>query len=145
MAKYTERHHSRYSAAQLFDLVADVERYPDFLPWVVAAKIDRRDNGKIWVTMTMGTSFLRKQFTTVAFLDRPHQIEIDSQDPMFNRFKQLWTFTPLAGGGTDVEYRVDITFKSHILQILIGASFAERSRAIVKAYLHRAQRLYGAS
>ena len=58
----------RYSAAQLFDLVADVERYPDFLPWVVAAKIYRRDEGRIWVTMAMGTSFLRKQFTTVAFL-----------------------------------------------------------------------------
>jgi coenzyme Q-binding protein COQ10 len=145
MATYIERHHSTYTAAQLFDLVTDVEHYPDFLPWVVSARIYRRNDRTMWVNMTMGTSFLCKQFTTVALLDRPHRIEINSQDPMFERFKQLWTFAPSAGGGTDVEYRVDFKFKSHILQALVGASFADRTKTMVKAYMRRAQHLYGVS
>ena len=61
----------------------------------------------------MGTSFLRKQFTTKALLDRPHRVEINSYDPMFERFEQIWTFEPAAEGGTNIEYRVDIRFKSH--------------------------------
>lgn len=95
--------------------------------------------------MTMGTILLCKQFTTVALLDGPHRIEINSQDPMFERFKPLWTFAPSAGGGTDIEYRVNFKFKSHIVLALVGASFAERTKTMVKAFVRRTQRLYGVS
>ena len=91
----------------------------------------------------MGTGFLRKQFTTVATLDRPHRMEINSHDPMFERFEQIWTFEPAAEGGTDVEYRVDLRVRSQILRVVVGASFAERTKTMVKAYMRRAQRLYG--
>ena len=142
--KHIERHYSRHTPAQLFDLVVDVEQYPDFLPWVIAARVTRRRDKTIWVEMTMGTSFLRKQFTTVTLLDRPHRMEITSRDAIFERFEQIWTFEPAADGGTNLEYRVDFKFKSHILQALIGGSFAERTNTMVKAYMRRAERLYGA-
>jgi coenzyme Q-binding protein COQ10 len=141
--KLIERHRSRHTPAQIFDLVVDVEQYPDFVPWVIAARVTRRQDSTMWTNLTTGTGFLRKQFTTVALLDRPHRVEISSHDPMFERFEQIWTFEPTAEGGTSVEYRVDVRLKSPILQALIGAAFAGGARAIVKAYMRRAQRLYG--
>lgn len=142
--KHVERHRSRHTPADLFDLVVDVEQYPDFVPWVIAARVTGRRDRTLWVEMTMGTSFLHKRFTTVASLDRPHRMEITSHDPLFERFEQIWTFDPAPEGGTNIECRVDFKFNSYILRALIGASFAERTRTMVKAYMRQADRLYGA-
>jgi coenzyme Q-binding protein COQ10 len=142
--KHIERHHSEYAPAQLFDLVANVERYPEFVPWVLSAKVFRHKDKTVWTTLTMGTSLLNKRFTTIAVLDRPGRIEVSSHDPIFERFDQLWTFEPTDKGGTDIEYHVDLKFGSPIFQALVGASFAERARSMVKGYVREAQRLYGA-
>jgi coenzyme Q-binding protein COQ10 len=140
--KHVERHHSKHKPGQIFDLVADVERYPEFLPWVLSARVYRRKSKTLWTELIMGTSLLHKRFTTVARLDRPHRIEISSHDPMFECFEQVWTFEADGEGGTDIEYQVDFRFKSHVLQALIGGSFAERSGRMVKAYVREARRLY---
>lgn len=145
MANHTERLHLAHTATQLFDLVADVERYPEFLPWVSAARIRRRRDQTIWVDMTIGTSFLRKRFSTVALLDRPHRIDISSHDRLFERFEQRWNFEPGPEGGTNIEYQVDFRFRSRLLQTLIGASFADQTRGMVAAFRHRARQLYGAA
>lgn len=141
--KYVERIHSKHTPAQLFDLVADVEQYPNFVPWVIAAKVTGRRDNTMWTDMTMGTAFLCKQFTTVASLDRPRRMEIISRDPVFKKFEQIWTFDPTADGGTDVECRVELSVRSQILQVVVGVSVAESTKAMVKAYMRRAQRLYG--
>jgi len=138
-----ERAHSSYTEVQVFDLVADVESYPQFLPWVIEARVMRRHDSTVWVTMTMGTRLLRRQFATVAKLERPHRIDIVSHDPMFERFEQRWTFMPAAGGGTDIEYRTDFRFRSGLLQALIGGSLAERAPAMMRAFKERARKLYG--
>jgi coenzyme Q-binding protein COQ10 len=143
MTNHTERIHLKYSATQLFDLVADVERYPEFLPWVIAARIYRRKDQTIWVEMIMGTSFLRRRFSTVALLDRPRRIKISGHDPMFETFEQRWNFDATADGGTNVEYSVEYKFQSRFLQMLIGASFADRARTMVAAFKHRARQIYG--
>ena len=145
MAIHTMRVHLIYSPDQLFDLVADVEQYPKFLPWVVAAKVIQRQDKTIWVDITMGTLFFQKRFTTIALLERPHRMQIYSRDPLFERFEQCWKFDPVADGGTDVEYRVDFSFRSRLLQILIDRSFAERTADMVAAYQRRARQLYGHS
>jgi coenzyme Q-binding protein COQ10 len=139
----TTRIHVNYTDSQLFDLVADVERFPEFLPWVIAAKVIRSQDTTIWTNMTMGTSFLSKRFTTVALLKRPHRIDISCRDPMFQCFEQRWRFEPAGDGGTFVEYQVDFRFQSNVLQALIGGSFGERSSAMVNAFKRRAQKLYG--
>jgi len=142
---HTERLHLKFTPTQLFDLVADVEHYPDFLPWVIAARILRRDDQTLWVDMTMGTRFVRRRFSTTARLDRPHRINISSHDSMFERFEQKWTFQTATEGGTNIEYQVDFRFRSRLLQTLIGASFADRTTTMMDAFRHRARRLYGAS
>jgi coenzyme Q-binding protein COQ10 len=141
----TERAHSSYTPEQLFDLVADVERYPQFLPWMIAAHVIRRHEDMVWVKMTMGTRLLHRTFSTVGKLERPRRIEISSHDPMFERFEQIWTFAPAAGGGTDIEYRVDFRFRSGLLQRLIGGSLSDRAPGMMQAFKRRARAIYGAS
>jgi coenzyme Q-binding protein COQ10 len=91
----------------------------------------------------MGTRLLRKQFSTIALLERPRRIDISSHDPLFDRFEQNWRFQSAAMGGTNVEYHVDFRFRSLLLQRLIGATFADRCAAMIEAYRQRARRLYG--
>jgi len=142
---HIERVHSKHTPEQLFDLVADVEQYPEFLPWVIAARVTRCTGNTMWTDLTMGTGFIQKTFTTVAALDKPRRMEINSYDPMFERFEQIWTFDAAADGGTDVEYRVDLKVRSQVLRVLVGAYFTEGTKTMVSAYMRRAQRLYGTS
>ncbi len=143
MSAYAERQHLPYAAPQLFDLVADVERYPEFMPWVIEARIRRRKDRTIVVGMTVGVGPLRKRFLTIAALDRPHWIDIRSGDSTFDHFQQNWTFEPAAEGGTNVEYRVDYQFRSRVLQTLMGAAFSDQANATMSAFKRRAHRLYG--
>jgi coenzyme Q-binding protein COQ10 len=90
----------------------------------------------------MGTGLFNKRFTTVAKLDRPHRIEISSRDPIFERYEQIWTFAGNGQGGTDIHCEVDLEFGSRVMQLLIGPSVGERTKAMVQAYIREAQRLY---
>jgi coenzyme Q-binding protein COQ10 len=145
MPERIERRHLPYTPSQLFDLVADVERYPDFVPWILAARIRHRTAQNIWTDMTVGTGFLRRRFTTMAVLDRPHRIAVSSHNPVFERFEQRWTFEPNPAGGTNIVYHVDLKFRSRLLRALLGPSFAGRARAIIAAFDRRAHALYGRS
>jgi coenzyme Q-binding protein COQ10 len=143
MVSFTKRQHAKYNAPQLFDLVAGVERYPKFIPWVIATHVRRRTAQNIWADLTIGIGLLRKTFSTVAVLDRPHRIAINSHDPMFIRFEQTWTFDPVPEGGTNLAYHVDFKFRSRLLQALMDATFARCAGSIISAYNEEARRLYG--
>ena len=130
----------KYTPEQLFDLVANVEKYPEFIPWMIATRVRRRTDQAIWTDLTVGTGFLRKQFSTIARLDRPHGMTISSHDPVFARFEQRWTFDPLPEGGTDIRYHVDFRFKSLLLQALMDVGFADRAPA--RVYPARAPSLW---
>jgi coenzyme Q-binding protein COQ10 len=92
----------------------------------------------------MGTGFIRKRFSTIALLDRPHRIDISSHDPLFECFEQKWRFQPAAYGGTNIEYHADFSFRSGLLQRFIGTSFSDRAASMIEAYRQRARLLYGA-
>jgi coenzyme Q-binding protein COQ10 len=143
MPERIERRHLPYTPPQLFDLVADVERYPEFVPWIIAARVRRQTDRKIWTDMTVGTGFLRRRFSTVAVLDRPHRLAVSSHDPVFERFEQRWRFEPSPAGGTEIVYHVDLKFRSRLLRALLGPSFTGRARAIISAFDRRARVLYG--
>lgn len=144
MTAYSQRQNLPYTAPQLFDLAADVESFPRFLPGVLEASIRRRHDHTIVVDMIIAVGPLHKRFSSVGVLQRPGRIDITSDDPMFERFAQCWTFEPAAAGGTDVGYRVDFQFRSRLLQALMGASFADRTAATMAAFERRAHQLYGA-
>ena len=142
MTIYTERQRLKYTASQLFDLVADVERYPDFMPWVLASRVRHRNDRTILVEMTIAAGPLRKRFSATAILNRPHRIDISSRDAIFDRYEQWWTFLPTPEGDTQVECRVDLKLRSRLLQMLMAGPLADRTAATMSAFKHRAHRLY---
>ena len=128
----------------MFDLVADVESYPDFLPWVAEAGIIRRADKRVWVDLTIGTGFIRRRFASVAELERPKRIDIVSHDRLFDYFEQSWLFEPAADGGAIVGCRVAVRLRSRLLQAVMGAQFDQAASVLVDAFRRRARQIYGA-
>jgi coenzyme Q-binding protein COQ10 len=143
MSSHREQRHLGYTPQQLFDLVADVERYPDFLPWLVAAHIRRRDGDTVWVDMEVGTTFATKSFASKAVLERPHRIAIGSSDALFDRYEQVWTFEPAENGGTMIEFRADFELHAPLLRTVMGRFLDEAAKTMVSAFKHRARQIYG--
>jgi coenzyme Q-binding protein COQ10 len=142
MTTYTERQRLKYTPSQLFDLIVDVERYPEFMPWIVDTRVRRRVDNVMYTELTVGTGPLRKRFSTIAVLDRPHRIDITSRDSMFERFEMHWILQTAGEGETSVEYRLDFNFSSRVLQALMTAVFARQMAATIAAFKRRAQSLY---
>jgi coenzyme Q-binding protein COQ10 len=145
MPKHIERRHLPYTARQVFDLVADVEKYPDFIEWFVAARIRHRNGNVLEVHQVVRFAGLRRAFTTQAILDPPRRIVITTSDPPFRSFDQRWTFTPATDGGTTVEYETTVEMRSGFLQRLMRLVFDERqiAEATVNAFRRRADQIYG--
>ncbi|MGP0094138.1 MAG: type II toxin-antitoxin system RatA family toxin [Xanthobacteraceae bacterium] len=145
MPSYSQRRHLRYAAQQLFDLVADIEKYPEFLEWFVAARIIHRDGNVLEVAQIMRFAGFRAQIVTWAVLDPLRQIAIGTRDPRFKSFDQRWTFTPAPDGGTTVEYQSTVELRSRVAQHLIRALFDERQIAetTVNAFERRARQICG--
>jgi Polyketide cyclase / dehydrase and lipid transport len=95
--------------------------------------------------LTIGTGPLRKRFSTVGVLSPPSRIDVSSDDPLFERFEQTWTFEPVPEGGTIVEYHVDFEFRSRPLQLLMGGMFADQIDRTAAAFRRRARQLLGPS
>ena len=143
MTTYIERQRLKYTPSQLFDLIVDVERYPEFMPWIVDSRVRRRVDNVMNTELTVGKGPLRKRFSTIAVLDRPHRVDISSPDLMFRRFEMRWILQPIAEGDTHLEYSLDYEFSSRVLQMLMTAAFASQAAATVAAFKRRAHYLYG--
>lgn len=143
MTAYTQKRHLRYQPGQLFDLVADVEAYPQFIPWLTESHIRHRHDRTVDVDMTIAVGPLRRRLSTTAVLERPHRIDIGSRDPMFERFEQHWTFSPTAHGGTDIEYHVDFSLRSRVLQTLAVRLIGDLAASTMAGFMARAHQMYG--
>lgn len=143
-----------YTAQQMFDLVADIENYPEFLPWNSAARIrskNLRDDGVEVVTADLVISFkvFREKFTSRVLLfraqapDQVARIETKYLDGPFRHLHSEWRFEPKSEGGCAVAFVVDFEFKNALLQKLIGVVFHEAMSRIIRAFEDRAKSLYG--
>jgi coenzyme Q-binding protein COQ10 len=144
MPTHAERKYLPYSPAQLFDLVADVEKYPEFLPWCVAARIRKRDGAVMFADLVIGFKMVRERFTSKVVLSAPGRIDVTYTEGPFSYLNNHWIFEPAADGGTNIDFFVDFEFRSKLLQKLIGALFNEAVRLMVAAFEKRAKQLYGA-
>lgn len=141
-----------YSAQQMFDLVADIESYPQFLPWNSAARIrsrETRPDGTEEIAADLVISFkvFRERFGSRVVLwpqAEPLRIDTEYLDGPFKHMRSGWTFADRPSGGCHVEFFVDFEFKNMILQKLIGVVFHEAMVRIVRAFEARAKVLYGA-
>ncbi|MCC7284204.1 MAG: type II toxin-antitoxin system RatA family toxin [Acetobacteraceae bacterium] len=142
MPTHAEKRLVPYTAAQLFDLVADVGRYPEFLPWCVGATVRERSEQHLVADLTIGFKLFRESFTSRVALDRPSTVRVTYENGPFRYLNNHWTFIPHERGCV-VDFYVDFEFRSRLLQAAIGVVFNEATRLMVNSFLRRARSVYG--
>jgi coenzyme Q-binding protein COQ10 len=143
MTAHKERVIVPYTAEQMYDLVAGVERYPEFLPWCIGARILRRESNILYAELIIGWKVLRERFTSKVVLKPPYAVEFDYTNGPLKYLHGDWRFTPAPQGGAIVEFQVDFEFKSKALSLVMGGVFTELVHRMVGAYEARANQLYG--
>lgn len=133
-----------YSAAQMFDLVADVARYGEFLPWVVATRVKSDSEHEMIADMLVGFKALRERFTSRVEKDRPGRIKVHYVDGPMRDLDNVWLFRDVEGG-CEVEFDVRFTFRNAVFEKLAGQYFDRAFRKMVQAFEDRAAVLYGSS
>lgn len=149
MPSYETTRTVRQTPDQMFALVADVERYPEFLPMCEALTLrsrKERDGVTMLVAdMTVGYKAIRETFVSqVVLKPAERRIEVKYIDGPFKYLNNLWRFEPAAGGGTDVIFQIDYEFKSRMLGMLVGSMFDRAFRLFSEAFRKRADEIYGA-
>lgn len=137
-----------HSAQQMFDLVADVERYPEFLPWCVALRVLKRDlhegGGKLLADMVVAYRVFRKQFRSEVLLDATaKRIDVYYVDGPFERLHNNWRFEDKPGGGCVVHFHIEFEFRNLILQATARAVFEKAFARMSEAFIKRADEVYG--
>lgn len=143
MPAHTERQLSPYSPQQLFDLVADIERYPEFLPWCRAARVLERKEGELLGELVISFGHLSERYTSRVVLQRPGAIDVTMVKGPFEYLVNRWRFTPLEEQGTQIDFFLDFKFRSRLLEKLIGGLFGKATAKMVGAFRQRAEALYG--
>jgi coenzyme Q-binding protein COQ10 len=146
MPTHTEKRIMPYTAKQMYDLVADVETYPDFLPWCAASRIRKvtKDSHKTIIEADLIIAFkvFRERFgSRVTLKAEKFSIDVEYLDGPFKYLNNHWIFRDV-DGGCEADFFVDFEFKSRVLQALIGVVFNEAMQRIVKAFEMRADDLY---
>jgi coenzyme Q-binding protein COQ10 len=143
MPTHAEQRVLPYTPEQLFALVADVERYPEFLPWCVGARVKERRADLIVADLIIGFRVFRERFTSRVALDPPRRIDVTYAEGPFRHLNNHWVFDKVPGG-CRIDFFVDFEFKSRLMQRVIEVLFGEAVRRMVGAFEKRARDLYGA-
>lgn len=131
-----------YTADQMFDLVADVRRYPEFLPWVTAMRVRKDAPDETIADMIVGFKGLRETFTSKVAKERSSAIHVDYIDGPLKFLRNDWRFRP-DGEGCLVDFTVDFQFKNRVFEMLAGQVFGMALRRMIGAFEDRAKALYG--
>jgi coenzyme Q-binding protein COQ10 len=143
MTIHTEKRHLPYRPDQVFDIVAAVDRYPEFLPWCKAARITKREGNVFYADMIAAFKIYRERVTSKVTLEPKDCIHVEYIQGPFRYLKNHWRFEAAPDGHCVVDFYVDFEFKSRILQNLIGLLFNEAVRRMVAAFESRAHQIYG--
>ncbi len=145
MPRHTETRNLPYTPEQLFDLVADVGRYQEFIPWIAAVRIRSNSDTEMIADLVVGFSALKETFTSRVIKQRPAEIEIDYIEGPLKYLHNSWKFDADGKGGTNVDFCVDFAFRSRIFEALAGQMFDRALRRMIGAFEARAHQLYGDS
>ena len=130
-----------HSAERMFALVADIERYPQFLPWCGGAVLHERSMRRMVATIAIDYRGIRQSFTTENELHAPHRITMVLRDGPFSTLDGLWHFHTLRHDSCKVEFRLDYTFKSGLLGQALVPVFDHIARSFVDAFVKRAEQV----
>ena len=145
MPRHSETKHLPYTPEQLFELVADVARYDEFLPWVVAVRIRSSSETEMVADLVVGFNAFKERFTSRITKQRPSRIDVDYVEGPLKYLHNEWRFEPAGDGGTNVQFSVDFAFRSRIFEALAGQMFDRALRRMTGAFETRAAALYGIS
>lgn len=148
MPTHSETRHLPYTAQQMYDLVADVERYPQFLPWTAAARIrsTHQEGDALVMLADLVISFkvFRERFgSRVTLFPKTRRIDTEYLDGPFQKMVSNWGFEEAEDGGCNVSFHVDFAFRNKLLQSTATIFFNEAMQRIVRAFERRAADLYG--
>src|SRR5580704_15855407 len=149
MPQFSSKRRVHHSAPQMFDLVADVERYPEFVPLCRSLKIRQRTPGPdgteiVIADMTVAFKLVREAFTSRVTLDRPNlKILVEYLQGPFSNLENRWTFEPKSENACDVGFYLAYEFKSRMLAILMGTMFDAAFQRFAAAFEKRADMIYG--
>lgn len=149
MPQFSTKRRVRHTAGEMFDLVADVERYPEFVPLCRALKVKSRTPKEegvdvVVADMTVAYKLVQETFTSRVTLDRPQlQILVEYLSGPFSHLQNRWQFREMDEKACDVEFFIAYEFKSRVLAALMGAMFDAAFRRFAKAFEERADEIYG--
>ena len=142
MPTHAEQRVLGYSPQQLYGLVADIERYPEFLPWCIAARLRKRESDLIVADLVIGFKMIRERFTSKIVLDPAgRRIDVSYVEGPFKYLNNHWIFEDHPQG-CRIDFHVDFEFRSRLLQKLIQPLFHQAVRRMVAAFETRAQAIY---
>lgn len=143
MTIHAEKRVIRHQPEQLYDLVAAVELYPEFLPWCLAARIRQREEARLVADLIIGFQAFKERFTSFVTLDREAlEIHVEYAEGPFKYLKNKWIFKPHPEG-CEIDFYVDFEFRSRLLQTVMESLFTEAVKRMVRAFESRADDLYG--
>lgn len=143
MPRHSETKYLPYTPEQLFDLVGDVARYDEFLPWVVAVRIRSSSETETVADLVVGFNAFKERFTSRVHKERPARICVDYVEGPLKYLHNEWKFDRAPDGRTKVDFSVDFAFKSRLFETLAGAMFDRALRRMTAAFELRAAALYG--
>ena len=149
MPEFSTKRRVRHAASDMFDLVADIKKYPEFVPLCSAMTVkghNEKDNGTVVLVadMTVAYKIIRETFTSRVTLDRPNlRIFVEYLSGPFKRMHNRWAFHPAGAGACDVEFFITYEFKNRALAMLMGAMFDTAFRRFAVAFEQRADAVYG--
>ncbi|MEE4315472.1 type II toxin-antitoxin system RatA family toxin [Erythrobacter dokdonensis] len=134
-----------YSAEQMFDLVADVARYGEFLPWVIATRVRSNSDTEMVADMVVGFKAIRESFTSRVTKERPRVIKVHYVDGPLSDLDNVWTFREIDAHTCEIDFLVEFTFRNRLFEKIAGQYFDKAFRKMVEAFENRAAELYGKS
>ena len=140
--KIDRSEHVPYSPGQMFDLVNDIEAYPEFLEWCLAAKVENRFDRGLEATIDIGFRGVNKSFATRNRLDRPHRIDMELLSGTFSHLEGAWIFSGTAGVGSEVRLVLNFQVTRSPFSRVFALLFEELVRSQIKAFSVRAKELY---
>ena len=143
MPTHAEKRVLPHTREQMFDLVIDIEKYPEFLPWCVATRIRQRDDEMVLADMVIGFKVFRERFSTQVQWGRPGRIDVTYSEGPFKYLNNHWLFEQHGDGQCLIDFFVDFEFRSRLMQKAIGAVFNEAVQRMISSFEKRAAVLYG--
>ena len=132
-----------YTPGQLYNLVADIESYPKFIPWCEAARIIEKEGNIVLADLVVRFKGVGGKYTSRVFLDEAeHEISVELAQGPFKHLYQGWKFLKVAGG-TKIEFDIDFALRSKLLEKMVDGMFSDACKKMMLAFTNRARELYG--